>query len=135
MTNESGTPPTPATSFNDFLDAWRKAAADTEQRWNDFFNELMGTDAFAQVMARSMDGYLTMQATFAKGMEQYLRALNLPTRTDVNQLAERVALLEQKIDLIAASLGAAAPAAAEPNASGGAPRRGRKRGGGGRSQS
>ena len=129
MTNESGNSPAPAPSFNDFLDAWRKAAADTEQRWNDYFNELMGTDAFAQVMARSMDGYLAMQTTFAKGMEQYLRALNLPTRTDLNQIAERVALLEQKIDLIALSLGAGTAPAAEPSAPAAKRRRTRKGGG------
>ena len=64
MTNERNNPPAnpPAPSLNDFLDTWRQAAADTEQRWNDFFNELMGTEAFAQTMARSMDGYLAMQA-------------------------------------------------------------------------
>ena len=132
MTNESGNPPAP--SFNDFLDSWRKAAADTEQRWNDFFNELMGTPEFAQMMARSMDGYLAMQATFAKGMEQYLRALNLPTRTDITQLAERVALLEQKIDLIAASVDARATTGAEPDPSSRTRRRPAKKGGDSRSR-
>lgn len=104
MTSQGGTPPVP--SFNDLLDTWRQAATETEQRWNDFLNEMMGTEAFGQVMARSMDSYLSMQGAFARGMEQYLRALNIPTRTDVNQIAERVALLEQKIDTVAAMLGA-----------------------------
>ena len=101
MTNQS----TPPADFNDFLDAWRQTAAETEQRWNDYLNQMMGTEAFGQAMARSMDGYLSMQATFARGMEQYLRALNIPTRSDITQLAERVAMLEQKIDSMALMLG------------------------------
>jgi hypothetical protein len=58
----------------------------------------MGTEGFAQVMARSMDGYLAMQSAFGRGMEQYLRALNLPTRADITGLGERVGQLEQRIE-------------------------------------
>jgi hypothetical protein len=89
---------------NDMVETWRKAAADAEQRWNDFFNELMGTEAFGQIMARSMDGFLSFQSTMASGMEQYLRAFNLPSRSDLTMLAERVAMLEQKIDALASLL-------------------------------
>ena len=92
-------------SVNELLEASRRTAADTEQRWNDFFSELMGTEAFGQMMARSMDSYLTMQSTVARDMEPYLHALNIPTRTDVTQLVERVVLLEQKIDTMASLLG------------------------------
>jgi hypothetical protein len=102
MASESSNLPGP----NEFLETWRKAASDAEQRWNDYFNELMGTEAFGQMLARSMDSYITMQSTLARGMDQYLRALNIPSRTDVVQLAERVAMLEHKIDAIAAALGA-----------------------------
>lgn len=101
MTSGGANPP----SFNDILDTWRQAATDTEQRWNDFLNQMMGTEAFGSVMARSMDGYLSMQSTFSRGMEQYLQALNIPTRTDIAQLAERVAMLEQKIDTMALMIG------------------------------
>lgn len=101
MTSEGAKPP----SFNDMLDTWRQTAAESEQRWNDFLNQMMGTEAFGSVMARSMDGYLSMQSTFSRRMEQYLQALNIPTRTDIAQLAERVAMLEQKIDTMALVLG------------------------------
>ena len=96
---------TPA-SFNDLLEAWRQTAADTEQRWNVFLNQLMGTEAFGEMMARSTESYVAMQSTFERGMEQYPRALDIPTRANVTELAERVALLEQKIDHVAGLLGA-----------------------------
>ena len=63
----------------------------------------MGTEAFAQMMARQTEGYATMQAAFARGMESYLRALNIPTQTDLAQLAERVTALERRVDALAAT--------------------------------
>lgn len=102
MTNEGATPP----GVDEMLDRWRQTATDMENRWNEYLNQVMGTEAFGQMMSRSMDSYLTMQAGFSRGMEQYLRALNLPTRADIVQLGERVALLEQKIDSLTLSLGA-----------------------------
>jgi hypothetical protein len=125
MASESGN--TPTNGYDEFLEAWRKAAADTEQRWNDFFNDVMGTEAFAQMLARSMDGYLAMQSTFARGFEPVLRAMTIPTQTDLNQLAERVTQLEQKVDLLAAMLGAAPVAPAVTPETNGKRRRGRKR--------
>lgn len=107
MTN-ANTPPGP----NDLLDAWRTTASDMEQRWNEFLNGVMGTEAFAQMMARSMDGYVTMQASFAKGMEQYLKAINIPTRQDVAQIMERLGALEGRIDALATML--AGPEGAKP---------------------
>lgn len=90
------------------LDAWRRTASEMEQRWNDFLNQAMGTNTFAQTMARSMDGYLALQANFGTAMEQYLRALNIPTRTDFAQLSERIGLLEQRIADLTAALGSQA---------------------------
>jgi len=100
MTSETPGIPGP----NELLEAWRKSAADVEQRWNDYFNQLMGTEAFGQMMARSMDSFLTLQSTMSRGMEQYLRALNLPSRSDLVTLAERIAIIEQKVDAIATFL-------------------------------
>ena len=131
MTNPTPRPPGP----DEFLEAWRRMASDTEQRWNDFFNQVMGTEAYAQLMARSMDGFLAMQSAFARSMEQYLRALNLPTRTDITQLGERIGMLEQRLDMLALTAGGG-PAAESSEGSrrtAGSSTRGRRsRGGGGR---
>src|SRR5262245_23638515 len=102
MTNQGGVPPGP----NEMLEMWRQSASEMEQRWNDFLNQLMGTEAFAQVMARSMDGYAALQSGWTRGMEQYLKALNVPTRADLADLTARIGVLEQKIDNLAHALGA-----------------------------
>jgi len=101
MTNQ---PPPQLPGINEMLDTWRQTASEMEQRWNDYLNQVMGSDAFAQTMARSTEGFSGLQASFAQGMEQYLRALNLPTRADIAQLIERVGKLEQKIDALGEAL-------------------------------
>lgn len=85
-------------SPNEMVDAWLKSATETERRWNEFFNQIMGTDAFAQSMARSMESNAAVQAAFARGMEQYLRLLGVPTQADLAKLAERLTALEQRLD-------------------------------------
>ena len=96
MTNERANLPSP----DDMIDAWVKAATQAERRWNEYFNQSMATDQFAQFMSRSMETYTAVQATFARGVEQYLRALNIPTQTDIARLAERLTALERRIDAL-----------------------------------
>ena len=106
MTTPRANPPGP----DEMIEAWRKQASEMEGRWNDYLNQMMGTDAFAQTMARSMDGYLSLQSSLAKGMEQYLRALNIPTRTDIMALTERISQLEEKIEALTSAVDTAEPA-------------------------
>jgi hypothetical protein len=64
---------------------------------------MMGTDAFAQAMSRSQENVAAMQAAFARGIEPYLRAANLPTHADLARLAERVTALERRVDALTAN--------------------------------
>jgi hypothetical protein len=131
MTNQGGMPPGP----NEMIEMWRQSASDMEQRWNEFLNQMMGTEAFAQMMARSMDGFASLQSGWTRGMEQYLRALNVPTRADLAELTAHIGVLEQKIDLLTLALGAehaatiSANGDAPANGNGGSKRKGRRRGG------
>lgn len=102
MTNENRSVPA---SPNEMVDAWVKSATEAERRWNEFFNQMMGTDAFAQMMARSAESQAAFQATFARGMEQYLRGLNIPTHSDLAKLGERLTTLERRVDALTASDG------------------------------
>ncbi len=98
MTSEN---PNRPRSPDEMIDTWVQAATEAERRWNEYFNQVMGTDQFAQLMSRSMESYTAMQAAFARGMEQYLRAFNIPTQSDIAQLSERLTALEQRIDALA----------------------------------
>src|SRR5436190_7045145 len=90
----------PATP-TEMVDAWLKVATDAERRWNEFFNQAMGTDAFAQMLARSSEQATAAQAAFARSMEQHLRALNIPTRSDLAAITERLTALERRLDALA----------------------------------
>ena len=90
--------PTPA----DFLGPWRQMAEQAEQQWNQVFNQAMGTEAFAGMMGRYMEGYLAFQQSLAHNVERYMQSLNLPTRTDITAMGERLASIESQLSAMAA---------------------------------
>ena len=98
MTNERTNVPSPS----EMVDAWVRSATETERRWNEYLNQVMGTDAFAQWMTRVMESNAAVQAAFARSMEPYLRALNIPTHADLARLVERLTMVEQRLDALEA---------------------------------
>src|SRR5438105_1663385 len=86
----------------DFLSAWQQMASQGEQQWNQYLNQVMGTDAFAGLLGKYLEGYLAFQGTLARNVEQYLQAVNLPTRSDVTSLGERLAGIESQLNALAA---------------------------------
>jgi hypothetical protein len=98
----SDRPNLPATP-TEMVDAWLKAATDAERRWNEFFNQAMGTDAFAQMLARSSEQATAAQTAFARSIEQHLRTLNIPTQSDLAAITERLTALERRLDALAAT--------------------------------
>ena len=102
MTNERRNLPS---SPNELVDAWLQAATQAERNWNQFFNQVMGTDAFAQMMARWTESNVAVQAVLARGMAQYLRALGIPTQGDLAGFAERLTAVERRLDALEAANG------------------------------
>jgi len=90
--------PTP----QDLLGPWRQMAEQAEQQWNQYLNQAMGTEAFAGMMGRYMEGYLAFQQSLARNVERYMQSLNLPTRTDITAIGERLASMEAQLSALAA---------------------------------
>ncbi len=90
--------PTP----QDLLGPWRQMAEQAEQQWNQLFNQVMGTEQFASMMGRYMEGYLAFQQSLTRNVERYMQTLNLPTRTDITALGERLAAIEAQLSALAA---------------------------------
>lgn len=99
----------------DPLASWRAWIGQSEQQWNAFFNQAMGSDQYTRALGRMMETYVATQKSLADGMGRYLSALNLPTRTDILMLGDRLAMIEDRlagIERMLAASGIADPAPA-----------------------
>jgi BMFP domain-containing protein YqiC len=85
--------PSPA----EMLEPWRQMAERFEGQWNSYFNQMMGTDQFANLLNTYTQGFLGMQQGIAQNVERSFQAMNLPTRSDLTALGERLSALEAQI--------------------------------------
>jgi polyhydroxyalkanoic acid synthase PhaR subunit len=76
---------------------WREWVTQSERQWNAFFNEIMGTERYSQSMGRLLAICLDQQKSMSEAMGRYLSALNLPTRSDVLSLGDRLAGIEKRL--------------------------------------
>jgi hypothetical protein len=72
------------------------------ESWSKLMIDLVNSDAYSQATARWLDTYVTMsqplQHIIDITMTQVLTGLNLPLRTDVTSLAERMTNMEMRLD-------------------------------------
>ena len=116
-TNETAAP--------DFSEAWRQWATQSERQWNEFFNQMMGTEEFSQSLGRNLDVFLHFQKTMNEAMGSFFTAMNVPTRTDVLALGDRMLAIENRLAALEAQLSAALAAgpASDTNAKPARPKR------------
>jgi hypothetical protein len=76
--------------------------------WSKMMIQFVNTDAYAQANGQMLDVWLNTSAPFRKVLEavmtQVLTNLNMPTRADVTNLAERLTHIETKLDDLEAKL-------------------------------
>lgn len=93
---------------------WRDWLAETERQWNAFFNDVMGTDSFGRFMGGYMEVYGTIQRLVTHNMERSMSTLNVPTRSDIVDLSERLSTVEERLTSIESSVRALAEAVGHP---------------------
>jgi hypothetical protein len=108
----------------DPLATWRDLLSQWEQGMNTIANRAMGSDEYSSSMNGAMSATLKLQETMRQFMAVQLANANLPSRAEVQAIAERVGGLEARLDRITALLerivapaapgSADAPPAAEP---------------------
>ena len=92
----------------------------SEKMWSDAMSDLMADERVAKSSGRFMQEALHTQRMFSESMGQYLSNLNMPTRTDILDLKDRVSQMEDSLNMVlvelrelraekAASQGEAAP--------------------------
>ena len=85
-------------AFPDFGNLWR----DLLRQWEDAGNSL-GTDAmnspeFSKFMNQATSSSAALQRVFADLSAKYLAALNLPTKSDISAIIERLHAIEKRIE-------------------------------------
>ncbi len=86
----------------DPFEAWRTMRDATMKTWADAMVQTVNTEAYAQATGAMLESYLTASAPFRelleKMMTQALQLSNMPVRTDIIALAERLTNLELRLD-------------------------------------
>lgn len=86
----------------DPLGFWRTTQDSALDSWSKSMVELVNSEPYAEATARMLDSYLSMSIPMRKllsqTMEQTLSQFNMPTRTEVVSLAERMTNIEMRLD-------------------------------------
>lgn len=92
----------------DFMDPWRGMREAYMETWSKGMIEAVNSDQYAAATGTMLDAYLTASAPFReaveKAMAQALEQLNLPSRSDLTVLAERLTNVEMRIDDLDAAM-------------------------------
>ena len=81
----------------DPLRTWREWYQKSEKQWSDTLSGILGNDQFAQATGKYVQEAVHLHRMFTESMAQYLSALNLPSRTDIIALSDRVGELEDNV--------------------------------------
>lgn len=91
--------------------AWRGMRDSYMDAWSKSMIDAVNSEEYARAMGTVLDSYLTVSAPFRQAIErtmtQVLTQLNMPTRSDVTTLAERLTNIEMRLDDLDAKLDAA----------------------------
>jgi hypothetical protein len=78
------------------------------QTWSKVMIDFVNSEAYSEASAEWLDTYLTVSQPFQRAIEktttQVLTSLNMPVRTDVINLAERLTNVEMRLDDLDAKL-------------------------------
>ena len=78
------------------------------ETWSKAMIDVVNSDAYAQATGAMLDNYLSMSTPLQKAMEsamgRILAQLNMPSRSEVTGLAERLTNIEMRLDDLDAKL-------------------------------
>ncbi|MEJ0048937.1 MAG: hypothetical protein WDN04_24630 [Rhodospirillales bacterium] len=98
----------------DPLGLWRDMLGQWERGLNSVAHQAMGSDEFSRAMHQVTAVGLRMQQTVGEALDKSLRTLNLPARSDLISIGERLGRIEETLARIEGAMRAASagPAAA-----------------------
>lgn len=76
--------------------------------WSDVLSKTVASESFAQSMGQQMEGFMEatklMRQQMRSTVEQYSQQMNLPTRQQIANVAERLTNVEMRVDDMEAKL-------------------------------
>lgn len=88
----------------DLLKQWKKFLDDWLQAWTDALERVMGTEAFAQALGKTLDQFLAVQGQAKQGVDRSTKAtidaLGLPSKEQVVGLARHLMDLEDRLEAL-----------------------------------
>ena len=85
----------------DPMGLWREMLGQWERGLNTVANQAMGSSEFSRAMHQVTAVGLQMQQAAGEAMEKSLKALNLPSRTDILALHDRLGRIEEALERLA----------------------------------
>ena len=82
----------------DPVQMWHTFLADMEKQFNSFSNQAMGSEEFSRVMGQMTGASAGAKKAFGDFMERYLAAMNLPSRSELVDLGERLHAIEGRLN-------------------------------------
>jgi hypothetical protein len=76
----------------------------SEKMWSDAMSEMMADERVAKTSGRFMQEALHTQRLFSESMGQYLSNMNMPSRTDILDLKDRVYQMEDSLNQVLVEL-------------------------------
>jgi hypothetical protein len=109
---ETTNPLDPFDTLNTMRDAslksWQTMRDASLESWSKMMIDLVSSEAYSQATSQWLDTYLTVSQPFQRIIEttmtQVLTRLNIPMRSDVTSLAERLTNVEMRLDDLDARL-------------------------------
>ncbi len=93
----------------DAMTQWKRLVDQAIEAWSQALGQVMGTEAFAQALGKTLDQFLVTSGPMKKAgdqsVEATLQALNLPSRTQVTGVAKQIVELEERIEALEDGLG------------------------------
>jgi polyhydroxyalkanoic acid synthase PhaR subunit len=84
----------PADPFT-FFKEWYEAISES---WSQVVESTIASKQFLEFNKQFLESYTSFSKAFRRANEEYLRILQLPSRSDVSHVAELVVALEEKVD-------------------------------------
>ena len=106
----------------DPVQMWHNFLADMEKQVNSFSNQAMQSEEFSRVMGQVTGASAGAKKAFGDFMERYLAAMNLPSRSEMVDLGERLHHIEGRLNDIMSLLQRVHADVASADGAGGVPR-------------